>query len=128
MLLGALIAVVGSVQTSYFLLARAMMLHAAPEELRGRVISLLSLDRAFMTAGAAFAGFLAYAIGVQPAQIIYGLVCTAGGLAMFIFAREFRQARTVAAPESPTEPPPTTAPAAAERPTAERPARTAGVR
>ena len=90
----ALIAVVGATQTSYFSLSRAMMLNAAPEDLRGRVISLLSLDRALMTAGAAVAGFLAEVLGVQAAQVIYGVVCAAGGIAMFAFAREFRRAST----------------------------------
>ena len=90
----ALITVVGATQTSYFSLSRAMMLNAAPEELRGRVISLLSLDRALMTAGAATAGFLADAAGVQVAQVMYGVVCVAGGIAMFAFARDFRHART----------------------------------
>jgi hypothetical protein len=85
---------VGATQTSYFSLSRAMMLNAAPEDLRGRVISLLSLDRALMTAGAAVAGFLADAQGVQVAQVMYGVVCAAGGIAMFAFAREFRRART----------------------------------
>ncbi len=90
----ALITVVGAAQTSYFSLSRAMMLNAAPEDLRGRVISLLSLDRALMTAGAATAGFLADAQGVQVAQVMYGVICVAGGIAMFTFAREFRRART----------------------------------
>ena len=90
----SLITVVGATQTSYFSLSRAMMLNAAPEDLRGRVISLLSLDRALMTAGAAVAGFLSDALGVQVAQVMYGVVCVAGGIAMFAFAREFRRAHT----------------------------------
>ncbi|MEE8422327.1 MAG: MFS transporter [Dehalococcoidia bacterium] len=90
-----LLAVIGSVQTSYFSLARAMMLHAAPEAMRGRVISLLSLDRAVMTAGAAVAGLLSDTMGVQPAQIIYGVICAAGGFAVLMLARGFRATRTV---------------------------------
>lgn len=90
----ALITIVGAVQTSYFSLTRAMMLHSAPEEMRGRVIGLLSLDRAVMTAGAAAAGFLADRMGVQPAQILYGAICAAGGIAMYLFARDFRRTST----------------------------------
>ncbi len=70
------------------------MLHASPEHLRGRVLSLLSLDRALMSAGAALAGFLAAAQGVQLAQITYGLICFAGGLAVYALAREFRRSIT----------------------------------
>jgi MFS family permease len=90
-----LIMVVGGVQTGYFSLARAMMLHSAPEAMRGRVVSLLSLDRAVMTAGAAAAGLLSDAMGVQPAQIVYGLICAAGGFAMLLLAPGFRATRTV---------------------------------
>jgi len=107
------IMIVGGIQTSYFSLTRAMMLHSAPEEMRGRVISLLSLDRALMTGGAAFAGFLADSAGVQPAQIVYGLICAVGGFAMFTFARDFRRTRTDFTPD-PEDPgqPSTPAPAA----------------
>lgn len=108
-----LIAVVGAVQTSYFSLARAMMLHSAPEAMRGRVIGLLSLDRAVMTAGAAAAGFLADRMGVQPAQIVYGVICAAGGTAMYLFAREFRRTRT-SHDADPAADEPTPAPSAGE--------------
>ncbi len=98
-----LIAIVGAVQTSYFSLARAMMLHSAPEAMRGRVIGLLSLDRAVMTAGAAAAGFLADHMGVQPAQIVYGVICAVGGIAMYRLAREFRRTRTTYKAAPPAE-------------------------
>jgi MFS family permease len=101
----ALITIVGAVQTSYFSLARAMMLHSAPEAMRGRVIGLLSLDRAAMTGGAAAAGFLADRMGVQPAQITYGVICAAGGIAMYFFARDFRRTRTRYEGDPAAEPP-----------------------
>jgi MFS-type transporter involved in bile tolerance (Atg22 family) len=104
---------VGAIQTSYFSLARAMMLHSAPEEMRGRVISLLSLDRALMTAGAALAGFLADSVGVQPAQIVYGVICAAGGFAMFTFARDFRSTRTEFTPDPEDSLPPSASAAGA---------------
>ena len=87
-----LIVVIGGAQTSYFSLSRSLMLQAAPEHLRGRVLSFLSLDRAFMTAGAAAAGFLCAAQGVQVAQIVYGIVCVVGGLAVVGLDRGFRGA------------------------------------
>jgi hypothetical protein len=90
----ALIAVIGGLQTGFFSLSRSLMLHASPEHLRGRVLSLLSLDRALMSAGAALAGFLAAAQGVQLAQITYGLICFAGGFAVYALARDFRRSVT----------------------------------
>jgi MFS family permease len=113
------IMLVGAIQTSYFSLTRAMMLHSAPEEMRGRVISLLSLDRALMTGGAAFAGFLADIVGVQLAQIVYGVICAAGGFAMFTFARDFRRTRTEFTPDPEDSLPPSASAAGA---TAETPA------
>ena len=89
-----LLAVVGSLQTSYFSLSNAMLLHAAPEHMRGRVISLLSLDRAMVTGGAAVAGFLADAIGVQVAQIIYAAIVIVGTGTVFTLNSSFRSVTT----------------------------------
>lgn len=90
----ALLTLIGSLQTTYFALGNSMMLHAAPEAMRGRVISLLSLDRAMVTAGAASAGLLAHAQGVQVAQIIYGAVVIAGAGAVLLLNRSFRTVTT----------------------------------
>ncbi|MEX2447063.1 MAG: MFS transporter [Dehalococcoidia bacterium] len=84
------IAFAGMMQTGFFSLSNAALLHLAPPMLRGRVISLVSLDRAMITIGAAAAGVLAEVVGVQVAQIGYGAVCVAGGLAIFFLARGFR--------------------------------------
>jgi MFS family permease len=83
----------GILQTSYFSMSNAALLAAAPPEMRGRVISLLSLDRAMVTLGASGAGFLTAAIGVQLAQMVYGLICVAGGLFVLAFFRQLRGAR-----------------------------------
>ena len=113
-----LIALVGAVQTSYMSLSRAILLHSSPEELRSRVIGLLTLDRAFMMAGAAGGGFLSHLVGVQLAQIVFGLVCMIGGAVVYMSAREFRRARAsdrhLEAPPAPKRP-------AAEPATAVRP-------
>lgn len=87
-----LIPVLGGLQTSFFSLSRSLMLEAAPDYMRGRVLSLLSFDRAFMTAGAATAGLLAAAIGVQPSQILYGALCVLGGATVLGLATRFRDA------------------------------------
>ncbi|MCC6237332.1 MAG: MFS transporter [Dehalococcoidia bacterium] len=83
----------GILQTAYFSMSNAALLAAAPAEMRGRVISLLSLDRAMVTLGASGAGFLTAAMGVQLAQIAYGVVCVVGGLFVVLFFRELRAAR-----------------------------------
>ena len=85
-----LIMLVGSMQTTYFSLSNAMLLHAAPEHMRGRVISLLSLDRAMTTMGAAIAGFLAEWMGAQPSQAIFGVIVAAGAILVFGLNRPFR--------------------------------------
>lgn len=101
----ALIAGVGALQTTYFSLAQSMLLHAAPEEMRGRVMSLLSLDRALIAVGGAAAGFMADGLGVQPTQVIFATICSAAGVAVFVLAREFRGTRAIAPPQPPSEAP-----------------------
>ena len=85
----AAIAVVGMLQTAYFAFVQTMLLDAAPDELRARVISLVSLDRATATAGAAAGGLLADAAGTQVAQASYGVLLIVGGVAALLLAREF---------------------------------------
>jgi hypothetical protein len=82
----------GAMQTSFFSLSRALLLSSSPRELHARVMSLLSFDRAFMSAGAAAGGLLAAAIGVQLAVVAYGAAAVACALAVRLFARSFRSA------------------------------------
>ena len=86
-----MIAIVGSSQTSFMSLSRSVMLQSSPEELRGRVLAFISLDRAMMAAGGAAGGFLSASYGVQPTQMLFGLICTVGGLAVFISLGELRR-------------------------------------
>ncbi|MEX1022256.1 MAG: MFS transporter [Dehalococcoidia bacterium] len=81
---------VGAMQTVYFSLSNAAMLAAAPEHMRGRVVSLLSLDRAFVSAGASLGGLLAAAQGVQVAQIVYGATLAILGLVVLMTAKNLR--------------------------------------
>ena len=88
-----LIGLTGILQTSYFSMSNAALLAAAPPAMRGRVISLLSLDRAMVTLGASAAGFLAALQGVQLAQIEFGLICVVGGFAVLVLLPELRASR-----------------------------------
>lgn len=72
------------VSTSAFLpIINSVLLESAPENMRGRVVGLLSLDRGMTTLGGALAGFLAAVMGPQPAQMIFGLGCIITALAMY---------------------------------------------
>ncbi len=80
----------GATQTMYFSLSNAALLSGAPPDMRGRIISLLSIDRGVMSLGGMGAGFLAEIQGVQIAQIVYGSVCIAGGLGVMLLYKELR--------------------------------------
>jgi MFS family permease len=84
---------VGFFHGAYIPLTHTILLTATPEHLRGRVISLVSLDRAMTTIGAGLGGLLAAWIGAQGAQFIYGAVTLAAGLAIFTFAQGLREYR-----------------------------------
>jgi hypothetical protein len=85
---------IGGLQTGFFSLARVLMLHASPESMRGRVLSLFALDRAFMSAGAAGGGLLSAAIGVQHSQLLYGIMCVVGSTGIYLVATDFRTTTT----------------------------------
>jgi len=80
----------GALQTAYMSLANATLIMASPEAMRRRVISLISFDRAMVTAGASVGGLLAAAQGVQFAQVTYSVVCQAWGLVVLAGARGLR--------------------------------------
>ncbi len=84
------ITLTGATQTMFFSLSNAAMLGSAPAEMRGRIISLLSLDRGVMSLGGMGAGFLAELQGVQVAQLVYGSVCVVGGLGIALLYKELR--------------------------------------
>ena len=88
-----LMIVVGVFQTTFMSLSRALLVQAAPDELRGRVLSLISLDRAAMAGGAALGGFVAAGIGVQPAQMVFGAICVVGGLLVLWLTPDLRRFR-----------------------------------
>ena len=81
---------VGLFQSGIFALVQVVVLDAAPDQMRGRLMGLLAFDRATMMMGAAAGGLLAEAIGTQPAQIIYALLVIVGAVAVLALAPGFR--------------------------------------
>ncbi|MDA1258941.1 MAG: MFS transporter [Chloroflexi bacterium] len=86
----ALMLLIGALQTTFMSLSRSLMVQAAPDEMRGRILSFVSLDRSMMAFGGAAGGFLAAAQGVQFTQMVFGVICIVGGLAVFALTPGFR--------------------------------------
>ena len=87
----ALVFCVGLFQSGIFTLVPVVVLDAAPDQMRGRLLGLLAFDRATMLMGAAAGGVLAELMGTQRAQIVYAALVLAGALAILVFARQFRE-------------------------------------
>jgi predicted MFS family arabinose efflux permease len=70
-----LLAVVGSMQMSYRVLARAIVQEESPPALLGRMMSLFFLDRGFGSLGSVAIGTLAALITVAPAVALSAALC-----------------------------------------------------
>ncbi|MDP6102018.1 MAG: MFS transporter [Dehalococcoidia bacterium] len=80
----AMMLLLGMGQSSFFPLINAVLVEKADEHMRGRVLGVLSLDRATTTLGGAMAGFMAAALGAQVAQILFGVGLIATAAVMFL--------------------------------------------
>lgn len=85
-----LMVVIGGLQTTFMALSRSLMVQVTPDVMRGRVLALVSLDRAMMAAGGAVGGVMAASQGVQFTQLVFGGVCVATGLAVLAAAPGMR--------------------------------------
>ena len=86
-----LIGLVGVGQTGYFSISNATLLTASPPELRGRMVSLTSLDRSMSAVGGAMGGVLAGLLGAIAAQGLYGAIVIVAGLIFLIKSKGLRQ-------------------------------------
>ncbi|MCL0031836.1 MFS transporter [Dehalococcoidia bacterium] len=77
-------------QSSFFPLINAILVEKADEEMRGRVLGVLSLDRAMTTFGGAMAGFMAAWFGAQISQILFGLGLILTAILMYILYKPLR--------------------------------------
>jgi MFS family permease len=71
---GALI-IAGGVATTYNSLNMSLLFENSPRQFHGRVLSLMSLDRGFVSLGAVLAGTLAETLGPQTGLLVLGLSC-----------------------------------------------------
>ena len=77
------VAVLGFSQSIFLPLINASLVRSVPEDMRGRMLGLLSLDRGMTAFGGGVAGLLAATIGTQLAQMVFGAACLATAVAMY---------------------------------------------
>ena len=82
---------IGLSQAIIFPLINSVLMKLTPDHLRGRAMGLLSLDRAFVSLGAAIAGPAAAYVGVTNGQIIFGVGCVMSGIFLWIFGSTLRK-------------------------------------
>ena len=75
-----MIIVVGLGQTAMMTVRTAVIMEVTPNELRGRVFSLMTLDRGFSTLGSSAGGFAIAVIGGPLALALYGGLCAFGAI------------------------------------------------
>ncbi len=71
-------------QSNFHPLINAVAVEESPEEMRGRAIGVISLDRATITLGGVIAGALAQQLNPVAAQAFFGLVCLATAAVFFL--------------------------------------------
>ncbi|MEX2431109.1 MAG: MFS transporter [Dehalococcoidia bacterium] len=86
-----LVLVLGVGHSVFQPLITTILLQSAPSHMRGRVMALLSYDRALVSMGAAVAGFTAAAFGPQLAQILFGATCILVTAVLVLGYRPLRQ-------------------------------------
>ena len=82
---------IGLSQAIIFPLINSVLMKITPDHLRGRAMGLLSLDRAFVSFGAAIAGPTAAYVGVANGQILFGVGCVMSGIFLWIFGTTLRK-------------------------------------
>ncbi|MGO4887352.1 MFS transporter [Anaerobacillus sp. MEB173] len=67
--------IVGIVSQGYRVIHRVMIQEIVPDHLRGRILSIVTMDAGFLPLGSLLIGFLAQHFGAVPALFIMGFVC-----------------------------------------------------
>jgi hypothetical protein len=75
-----MIIIVGLGQTAMMTMRTSVLMEVTPNELRGRVFSLMTLDRGFSTIGSGAGGFAIALVGGPLALAAYGALCAIGAI------------------------------------------------
>lgn len=88
---GLALIIAGAVATTYNSLNMSLLFEQSDRQFHGRVLSLMSLDRGFVSLGAVVAGALAEGLGPQTGLLILGLSCISVMVILFFFLPALRK-------------------------------------
>jgi MFS family permease len=83
--------IAGGITTAYNSLNISLLFEQSPKNFHGRVLSLMSLDRGFVSVGAILAGGLAEALGSQLGLAVMALTCIGITFLIFFFIPALRK-------------------------------------
>jgi MFS family permease len=83
--------IAGGMTTAYISLNISLLVEQSPQNFHGRVLSLMSLDRGFISVGAIMAGGLAEALGPQFSLAVIALTCIGITVLLFFFIPALRK-------------------------------------
>ena len=86
-----LIALVGTTETAFRALTTSALLQHSPDNLRGRVFGIFSLDRAATSGGSAAAGFAVVFIGPSQAQMLFGAALLLVAISWSVLGKGIRE-------------------------------------
>jgi predicted MFS family arabinose efflux permease len=93
------LAVAGSMTVSFMALTNTLLLSATPQELQGRVMSLMSLDRGIIPLGALLAGTLAERFGTRTGiAVMASILLALSGVAIVALLPRLELIKTSAVP------------------------------
>ena len=91
LILFVLAAFIGVCTAVFLPVINAVLVQAAPENMRGRVLGLVSLDRGMTTLGGVAAGLLVVLLGLQVSQIIFGVGCIFSAIIIFLIVPQLKK-------------------------------------
>jgi len=91
LILFVLAAFIGVCTAVFLPVINAVLVQAAPENMRGRVLGLVSLGRGMTTLGGVAAGLLVVLLGLQVSQIIFGVGCIFSAIIIFLIVPQLKK-------------------------------------